>query len=132
VVVEETYTDTYTSSGLLGNMTSDSLTLGSRYVVSKYTQSIFFPFIAGCIICFGDARKSPQCKYRKVLDEPTNVERKVLSPAFMVCCPSNKNKHEPGQWFASMSVTCTPPVSGIIVGVSISNGRIHFLSTESI
>ena len=35
------------------------------------------------------------------------------------------------QWLVSISVTCTPPVFGIVVGVSIGNGHTHFESTPS-
>ena len=58
-------------------------------------------------------------------------DENLLSPAFTVCGPSKKNRQEPGQWFASIRVTVTPLVSGIMDGVSIGRGRTHFLSTES-
>ena len=35
------------------------------------------------------------------------------------------------QWFASMSVTCTPPVSGTVVGTSSGSAHTHFGSTPS-
>lgn len=35
------------------------------------------------------------------------------------------------QWFASMSVTCTPPVSGMVVAMSSGSACTHFGSTLS-
>lgn len=73
-------------------------------------------------MCFGEARKSPQCRYRNTLEEPTEGDLKLLSPALTLCVPSKRNRQEPGQWFASIRVTVTPFVLGMVVGVSIGSG----------
>lgn len=86
--------------------------------------SICFPLTAGCSTCLGDARKSPQCRYLNVREEPMKGDLKTLSPAFIVCGPSKRKRHDPGPVDRDVSgckFQSRPEIVFTVIGFNESN-----------
>ncbi len=71
----------------------------------------------------GDARKSPQWRYRNSRPVP------VWGELGSVCCPSNRKRTAPGQWLASMRVTLMPWIQ---TGWSMGRTLSHSSATPSL